>query len=101
MLRGPYTARRRAARLITELSGGRESYISRLIGTLGTPILTIALCPSSVTWHGPKFQVLRVETFRFSSSKVSIYEFPFLPEPTTGAVCREGGPETEFATAGT
>jgi hypothetical protein len=55
--------------------------------------------PSASPWHGPHFQVLRVEMFRFSSSKISIYEF--LSEPTTRAVCREGGPETEFATAGT
>lgn len=59
------------------------------------------LSPSPSPWHGPQFQVLRVEMFRFSSSKISIYEFPFLPEPTTRAVCREGGPEIEFATAGT
>jgi hypothetical protein len=59
----------------------------------------VASSPSS--WHGTQFRVLRVEMFCFSSSKISIYESPFLPEPTARAVCREGGPETEFATAGT
>ena len=52
-------------------------------------------------WHGTQLRVLRVEMFCFSSSKISIYESPFLPKPTARAVCREGGPETEFTTAGT
>ena len=56
---------------------------------------------SALPWHDPQFQVLHVETFGFPSSEVSIYKPPLLPKPATGAVCREGGPETEFATAGT
>lgn len=62
----------------------------------------VVLSPSHSPWYDPQFQVLRVAMFRFfSSSKISIYKSPFLPEPTIGAVCRKGGPETEFATAGT
>ena len=63
--------------------------------------LRVRVSRVSRNWHDPQIQVLRVEILRFSSSKISIYESPFLPEPTTGAVCREGGPETESATAGT
>jgi hypothetical protein len=79
--------------------GDRVSYVSRWI-TADDPVLDL-LSPSPSPWHGPQFEVLRVEVFRFSSSKISIFELSFLPEPTTRAVCREEGPETEFATAGT
>ena len=79
--------------------GDGVSYVSRWI-TADDPVLDL-LSPSPSPWHGPQFEVLRVEVFRFSSSKISIFELSFLPEPTTRAVCREEGPETEFATAGT
>ena len=81
--------------------GDRVSYVSRLDHANSHFDNCVLLSPSLSPWHGPQFQVLRVEMFRFSSSKISIYESSFLPEPTTRAVCREGGSETEFATAGT
>jgi hypothetical protein len=56
---------------------------------------------STSPWHGPNFQVLHVEMFGFPSGEIPVYKCPLLPKPETGVVCREGGPETEFATAGT
>lgn len=76
------------------------SYVRRWYADI-VCVCRLCLSQSPSPWHDPQFQVLRVETFRFSSCKISIYECQFLPEPTTRAVCREGGPETEFATAGT
>jgi hypothetical protein len=66
-----------------------------------TPIHFNRALLSTSPWHGPQFQVLHVEMFGFPSSKITFYKYPLLPKPATGAVCREGGPETEFATAGT
>jgi hypothetical protein len=79
---------------IHSLGGDRVSYVTR-------PPFRVLFCSFPSSWHGPQFQVLRVEMFCFSSSKISINASPFLPESTTRGVCREGGPETEFATAGT
>jgi len=41
-----------------------------------------------------------VKNFISPSSKTPIYRLALLSEPTTGAICHKGGPETEFTTTG-
>jgi hypothetical protein len=100
-LQGPYNACRRADIWLESVQQDRvASYVSLLDHADSHFDDDRVVVSSPSPWHGAQLQVLRVEMFCFSSSKISIYS-PFLPEPTARAVCREGGPETEFATAGT